>query len=291
MSAVPRNPATAARPGRPATKPATEVAVAEDAPRYAVPALERGLKLLQMFDRQHTLIGAPDMARELALPRSTVFRITQTLERLGFLEREGNLYRLGPAVLRLGFEYVAALPVTDLARPTLERLRDDTGYTAQLAIRDGHEVVLVLRILAPSAFASNIAVGTRMPAHATVLGRMFLSDLSEPELRALFPDPRLPAYSAHTPRSLAELTKVLAGDRERGYAISESFFETSISAVAAPVRDHSRRVVAALSITISQPAIEPKALKERLVQQVCAAAAEISHRMNYREREDASVPA
>lgn len=288
MSAVPRTPSAAARPGLPSSKPEAEAA---DAPRYAVPALERGLKLLQMFDRQHTLIGAPDMARELALPRSTVFRITQTLERLGFLEREGNLYRLGPAVLRLGFEYVAALPVTDLARPTLEKLRDDTGYTAQLAIRDDREVVLVLRILAPSAFASNIAVGTRMPAHATVLGRMFLSDLTEPELRALFPDSRLPAYSPHTPRSLSELTKVLAGDRERGYAVSESFFEASISAVAAPVRDHSGRVVAALSITISQPAIEPKALKDRLVRQVCAAAAEISHRMNYREREDASAPA
>jgi DNA-binding IclR family transcriptional regulator len=70
--------------------------------RYTVPGLERGLRLLQLFDRQHTSWSAPDIARELDVPRSTVFRIIQTLELLGFIERSEGVYRLGPAVLRLG---------------------------------------------------------------------------------------------------------------------------------------------------------------------------------------------
>ena len=95
--------------------------------RYNVPGLERGLRLLQLFDRSTTQLGAPDIAKALAVPRTTVFRIVQTLEHLGYLERSdaGN-YRLGPAVLRLGLEYVASLEITDIARPIVERLRDET---------------------------------------------------------------------------------------------------------------------------------------------------------------------
>jgi len=255
---------------------------ASDSARYHVPALERGLRLLQLFNRQQVTLGAPDIARALQLSRSTVFRLLQTLEALGFVESHNGQWRLGAAVLRLGFEYAASLEITELARPLIDRLRDDTGCAAQLAIRDGSEVVFVLRASDPSAFSSNVQVGTRMPAHATVLGRMFLIDLSEAELRALYPQSRLPAYSEHTPRSVAELSRQLQQDRLRGHAVSESFFERGISAIAAPVRDGSARVVASLSITVSQPRIEPASRREQLVQQVMQAADTLSHRLNYR---------
>lgn len=250
--------------------------------RYNVPALDRGLKLLQLFDRSQTQLSAPEISRRLGIPRSTVFRLIQTLESLGFLERTDTIYRLGPAVLRLGFEYIASLEVTDLGRPILEKLRDDTGMPCQIAIRDGREIAIALRVSAPSAFSSNIHVGTRMPAHATVLGRLFLADLTEDELARLFPEHTLPAHSPQTPRTLPDLARLLREDRQRGYAISEAFFEASISAIAAPIRDASGRVIAAISLTVLQPRIEPQDLRDRLVSQVLAAAGELSERLNYR---------
>jgi DNA-binding IclR family transcriptional regulator len=257
-------------------------------PRYNVPGLERGLRLLQLFDRTRTRLTAAEMARSLEIPRSTAFRLAQTLEFLGFLEREGDRYGVGPAVLRLGFEYIASLEVAELARPVIDRLRDGTGLSAQLVIRDGREVVVVLKASPPATFASNVTVGTRLPAHATILGRVLLSDADDDGLRALYPEPTLPQVSLHSPRTLAELQRLLREDRARGYAVSESFFEHGISAVAAPVRDQDGGIVAAISITAQRPTLEPQELRERLVPQVLGAAAELSRRLNYRPVEAAA---
>lgn len=250
--------------------------------RYAVPGLERGLRILQRFDREQTRLTAPEMAKALRIPRSTVFRLLQTLERLGFLEREDKAYRLGPAVLRLGFEYLASLEITDLGRPSVEALRDDTGFSAQLVIRDGREVVVVLKAAASSAFASSVNVGTRFPAHATTLGRVLMCDLAERDLRDIFPEPKLASFSSNTPRTVSELAALLREDRARGYTVSEAFFEQSVSAIAAPIRDNGGRIVAAIGVTLQQSSIEPKVLRERLIKRVLRGAAEISHRLNYR---------
>lgn len=251
--------------------------------RYLVPALERGLRLLQLFDRRRVEIGPPEIARELGLPRSTVFRLLQTLEHLGCVERaESGAYRLGSGVLRLGFEYLASLEVTDVARGVVERLRDDSGCSAQLVIRDGRDVVIVLRAAGPGTFASNVSVGTRLPAHATILGRTLLCCLTDAALARLYPEALLPEVSARSPRTLAELRKLLREDQARGYTLSESFFEQGISAIAAPVRDHAGNVVAAVSLTVQKPNLEPKEFRERLVQLVLAAAGDISDRLNYR---------
>lgn len=260
-----------------------------NASRYNVPGLERGLRMLQLFDRSRKILSAAEMARTLEIPRSTAFRLAQTLEQLGFLTRENDAYRIGPAVLRLGFEYIASLEFTELARPIIERLRDATGFSAQIVIRDGREVVVVLKAAAQSTFASNVNVGTRLPAHATILGRVLLADTDDRALAALYPGAStLPRISTKSPRTLADLKRLIKEDRGRGYAVSESFFEQGISAIAAPVRDESGRIVAAISITAQRPNLEPSELRERLVKQVLRAAADLSFQLNYRPAEAAA---
>ena len=223
------------------------------------------------------------MARALAIPRSTAFRLAHTLELFGFLERDGDHYRIGPAVLRLGFESIASLDLSELGRPLVERLCEDTGLPSQLVIRDGRDVVVVLKSSPPAAFVSNVIVGTRLPAHATILGRVLLSDMDDIALSALYPEATLPRISPRSPRTLAELKRLLRQDRARGYAISESFFEQGISAVAAPIKEADGRIVAAISVTAQRLTLEPEAFRERLVASVLRAAGELSHRLNYRE--------
>jgi DNA-binding IclR family transcriptional regulator len=256
--------------------------------RYIVPALERGLKVLELFDRQHVELGPPEIAKALKLPRTTVFRLTQTLEGLGFLERNGTAFRLGPAVLRLGFEYLASLELTELARPVIERLRDETNCASQLVIRDGREVVVVLKAPSASMFASNVNIGSRFPAHATILGRTLLCELADDELARLYPERSLKSYSQSTPKSTADLRELLAEDRRRGYLMSEGFFERGICALAAPVRDQSGRIVAAVSLTLQRQSLEPRDLRDRLIDQVRAAAAQISQRLDYRPEKEAA---
>ncbi len=247
---------------------------------YLVPGLERGLRLLQLFRPGRAEIAAPEIARELELARSSAFRLLQTLEALEFVERNSSGgWRLGPAVLRLGFEFVASQDVAEHGREVVDRLCADSGASSQLAIRDARELVVVLKSNPSSMFVSNVQVGTRMPAHATVLGRLLLQDA---ELRRLYPEGRLKQHTPQTPKTVAELEKRIAQDRERGYAVSESGYESGISAVAAPVRNHEQRVVAALSVIVPQPRLEPKR-REELVKKALAAAAELSRRLCYRE--------
>ena len=262
----------------------------ESQDKYSVPGLERGLRLLCEFSRQDKTLSAPELARRLDIPRSTVFRLLATLERMGFVERAdgGRDYRLGMSVLRLGFEYLASLELTEIGRPLLDRLRDEIGYSCNLVVRDGRSIVYVAKSVTQTAFTSHVNVGTRLPAHATVLGRVLLEDLSLPQLRALYPEEHLEVFSSNTPKTVVELFDMVQADKERGFVLQEGFFETSISTVAAPVRDHSGNVVAAMGATIPSPHIDASQL-DIIVARVRDTAAELSRLLDHAPQGGAKV--
>ena len=246
--------------------------------RYIVPALAQGLQILGLFSKTAPALSAPEIAQRLGLPRTTVFRLLHTLQALGFLRREdgGRAYKLGPANLSSGFAYLASIDIVEAAQPVLQRLRDETGWSAHMAVRDGREIVYVARCAARTTVASNVQIGTRFPSHATTLGRMLICDLTDAELRELFPRDALKAYTRQTPTTLAALRRQLGEDRRRGYAISQSFFEHGVSSVAAPVRDGLGRILAAINVTSVDAYIEVDAMHGAIKDAVLRAAAEIT---------------
>lgn len=253
-----------------------------DGERYTVPGLERGLRILGEFSRGEPELTAPELARRLGVPRTTVFRLLVTLENMGFVQRtaDGRAYRLGLAVLRMGFEYLASLGMVELGRPLLEGLRDETGHTASLVVLDRRDVVYLLRAATHSPFATAVSVGTRLPAHATVLGHVLLGDMSLAALRALYPEPALVSHSAHTPRDCKALFREVHAARERGWVLAEAYFEPHICTVAAPVRDESGHVVAAIGLTVPGASI-PAERQEPLVQATRRAAQALSRLLNH----------
>ena len=253
--------------------------------RYTVPALTRGLQVLTQFSRDERELSGADLARRLKVPRASIFRLLHTLEQLGFVERVGDStqYRLGVAVLRLGFEYLASMELTEHGRPVLDALRDATGYSAHLVVRDGHEVVFIGKAAGNQALFHSIQVGARLPAHATVLGRILLEGLDLAALTALFGSAPLKAYTQHTPTSIKKLKALIDQHHAQGFAISQSGFETGISTVAAPVFDDRHSVVAAVSITVPAQQIEaPRAAM--LVKAVQDAATQLSARISHQSR-------
>jgi hypothetical protein len=215
--------------------------------KYIVPGLERGLRLLGEFSSRTAPVGSGTGAAAAGAAFDGVPAAGHP-EMMGFVERTdgGREFRLGMAVLRLGFDYLASLELTELGRPLLDRLRDEIHYPCNLVVRDGRSIVYVAKSVAARPFTSTVNVGTRLPAHATVLGRVLLEDLALSELRELYPESRLEVFSESTPRTVEELYEMVQRDRQRGYVLHEGFFEASISTIAAPVRDRTRRVVAAL---------------------------------------------
>ena len=250
--------------------------------RYTVPALQRGLDLLGQFSRHTPELTGADLARQLDLPRASVFRILHTLEKAGFVERVGDStsYKLSIGVLRLGFEYLASMELTEHGRPVIEDLRDLCGYSAHVVVRDNRDVVFVAKAAGRSAMFHSIQVGARLPAHATVLGRLLLSDLDINSLRHLYPEEPLPAYTARTPTTLAQLKGLIDEDRARGYAVSQGGFETGISTIAAPVFNDRNEVVACVSITVPAQRVQEGEL-DVLINQVRDAAAQLTERISH----------
>jgi DNA-binding IclR family transcriptional regulator len=192
------------------------------------------------------------------------------------------------AVLRLGFEYLASLELTEIGRPLLERLRDELHYSTVLVVRDGRSIVYVAKSSMPTPFVSSVNVGTRLPAHATVLGRVLLQDLTLPQLRELYPEEHLQVYSDSTPHTVLDLFNLVQRDRERGYVLGEGFFERGISTVAAAVRDHSGKVVSALGATVPEPHIDAGRL-DTIVGHVRATADELSRLLDHAPAQSAQV--
>jgi DNA-binding IclR family transcriptional regulator len=245
--------------------------------RYQVPALQRGLQLLAQFTRDERQLTGAELARRLDLPRASVFRLLQTLEQLGFVDRVGESahYQLGMAVLRLGFEYLASMELTELGRPIIDALASATGLSAHLVVRDGREVVFVAKAVGPSFIFNSIQVGARLPAHATVLGRVLMADLAMDDLTALYQGVELSRYTAQTPTTLQDLKQAIDADASLGYGISQGGFESAISTITAPVFDDHHRVSAAVSVTVPAQNVDPTA-QDELVAQVRSAARRLS---------------
>lgn len=259
--------------------------------RYIVPALAQGLAVLSLFRRDRTKLSAPEISAELELSRTTVFRLLHTLVAAGFLRKEadGRHYSPGPALLGSGFTYLASLDFVEVAQPVLQKLRDDTGLSAHLAIRDEREIVYVARYAAKTTVRSSVTIGTRFPVHATIMGRMLMLDASDAQLAALFAGSELTQYSEQTPHSLAEFKALLEEDRKRGYAASQSFFERGVSSVAAPVRDAGGVIVAAVNVTSVDAYIDPADMHGRIKDLVMAAAQEITRWMSSDARTEGSL--
>ena len=246
--------------------------------KYIVPALAQGLAALSMFSRNRVRLTAPDIAQELGLPRTSVFRMLHTLEAMGFVRREEDErhFRLGSALLGSGFAYLASLDFIETAQPVLQRLRDNLDMSVHMAIRDGADIVYVSRYAAQTTVRSSVTIGTRFPSHATIMGRMLLLDTSKAELHTLYPVEPLQKFSDKTPLTLHALQDLLEADRSRGYAATQSFFERGVSSVAAPVRDADGAIVAAINVTSVDAYVDPDLMEGKVKDAVLAAGTEIT---------------
>lgn len=256
----------------------------EDQDRYIVPALRRGLAVLRMFAPDRQIISVPDIVQHLGISRATAFRLAYTLEADGYLQRtpHSHAFQLGLNVLSLGFEYLGSQDLLDVARPVLESLRDATDASSHMGVLDGTEVVYVLRAPSQHRLRSNVSIGTRMPAHATSIGRTLLFDATSQELMKLFAGLEMLRYSDQTPATVAQLEKKLQEESRKGYVASKSAYARGIASVAAPVRNALGQIVAGINISDHEflPIMKNQSGKAKDL--VIEAATTISTRLGFR---------
>ncbi|WP_431024863.1 IclR family transcriptional regulator [Halomonas sp. H5] len=254
----------------------------KDERKYLIPGLERGLTILMELSRSHREMSFAEIAKRVDIPKATAYRAIQTLEYMGFLRRHPTTghYSLGVNVLRLGFEYVASLDVVQVGQPVIESLRDATGCSSHIAIRDGQDVIYVARVSAANATVRRVSVGTRLPVHRTSLGRMLLTGTSRSEFEALYPDDELPDAKPGSPDSREALWELVQEDRRRGYVVAESFFQFGISSIVYPIHNADGEIEAVVSIMVPVHEI-PAEERERLRGHVAEASETISGLLGY----------
>jgi IclR family transcriptional regulator, KDG regulon repressor len=245
-------------------------------------SVANSLRLLKAFSDDDYEIGISALAQRLGLAKSTVHRLASTLIHADMLEQnpENGRYRLGLALLELGLLVRRKMDVTNEARPYLRMLRETTGETVHLAILDHTSVLYVNKLESKQAIRMSSEVGSRAPVHCTGDGKALLAFQPDEVIDELIGH-GLSARTANTITNPAALRRDLAAIRTRGYAVDDEESELGLRSVAAPIRSHSNRVVASLSIAGPAHRISRKTLLSHARELVGAADA-ISQRLGYR---------
>ncbi|HWY18230.1 MAG TPA: IclR family transcriptional regulator [Solirubrobacteraceae bacterium] len=259
-------------------------------PRYSQ-SLERGLAILGCFTPEHPVLGIADIADELGMSRSTTHRYVTTLLALGYLEQgRSRKYRLGLRVTDLGMSALNSTGLREHVHPFLEELRERTGYTIGLAVLDGPEILYVDRARSWRRTERDTDIGlypgSRMPAYCTAMGKVLLAYLPDEVQRELIAQLRLERNTPSTITSKQGLRAELERISEDGYALNDQELRPGLQAIAVPVRDESREVVAAVGIAASPEAISLAELADALGPHLISTAARISSRLGYRRDDE-----
>jgi IclR family transcriptional regulator, pca regulon regulatory protein len=215
-----------------------------------VQSLERGLAVIRAFDADHRELGLSDVARITGVSRAAARRFLLTLVSLGYVHHVDGRFSLRPRVLELGYAYLSGLSLPEVAQTHMEALVAAVNESSSVSVLDDTEIVYVARVPTRRIMSITLAVGARLPAYATSMGRVLLADLTEPELEHRLARIDVQALTAYTVRDVAALREILARVRVDGYAAVDQELEEGLRSLAVPIRDGSGAAIAALNVSV-----------------------------------------
>ena len=221
-----------------------------DEDRDFIEAIARGFTVIKAFDPHRPVMSLSEIAVATELTRPTVRRILLTLDALGYVRAADKGYTLTPRVLELGMTYVQAQGLWDVARPHMEALVTRTNESTSIAQLDGSDIVYVARVAVPKIIAFAVSIGTRFPAVSTSLGKVLLAGLEPDELDRTLSIPSRSQVRPIWRPDRTELDAALRDVRAKGWALTDEALAPGIRSIAAPLRDDSGRVLAAMNVTV-----------------------------------------
>jgi len=219
-----------------------------------VPAARHALRMLRVLAERTAPVPASTLARELGVPRSSLYQLVRAMMDEGFLVHypEERASGLSALVTEIGAGMLQTERLRRLAHPLLERLVGETAIplAAHLVVLTGAEVTYVDRLSAARAPTTVSSIGVRLPAHLTATGRSALAAMPREQVRALYPHrDALYRRTGPGPSTLAELDELLRLARERGWAEEDGDITGGYSSVAAAVLDRNDYPIAAIGVT------------------------------------------
>jgi IclR family pca regulon transcriptional regulator len=234
--------------------------------RDFVSSLAKGLAVICAFGPDKARMTLSEVALETDLSRAGARRLLLTLEELGFVHRNGRYFELSPKVLQLGFAFLASHNFGGVVQHYLEAVTRELQESCSLAVLDGQDVVYVARSAAEHRLMSiSLAIGSRLPAALTSMGRILLAALPDAEQDALLAKITLERHTERTIADKAALKETLRSIREHGYCIVDQELEPSLRSIAVPVLSERGEVVAALNVSTNAGRVPMEELIQRFL--------------------------
>lgn len=211
----------------------------------------RALDVLEAVAGRGEDAALSDLREELKLPASTVHRLLATLASRGYISQDAytGRYRIGIRAFEVGNGFLEQTQVRDVARPIMRRLADQADESVNLALPDGSQAVYVEVAECKKTVRTFAHIGGRVPLYCTGVGKALMSAMTTQEVRRIV---RQSGLRAHTPSTITKLEVLLdeiARGQDLGFVLDREEYEPGVRCAAAPVRDHSGRVRAAISIS------------------------------------------
>ncbi|MGY1581889.1 IclR family transcriptional regulator [Streptomyces sp. MN13] len=246
----------------------------------AVQSVDRAVSVLEILAR-HGEAGVTEIADELEVHKSTAFRLLGVLENRGLVAqaKDRGKYYLGAGVLRLAGAAAVRLDISQEGVPVCRELADELGETVNIAVLDDDAAVNIMQARGTASVTAQNWLGRRTPLHATSSGKVLFAHMPPTLREGLLARP-LPRFTDRTVTGASMLRGELEAVVEQGYGVTVEELELGLAAVAAPVRAHDGKVIAAISVSGPVYRLNADRLPE-LAKRTVAAGAELSRRMGY----------
>jgi DNA-binding IclR family transcriptional regulator len=252
---------------------------------YLIQAVSHALDLLEQFHAETDELGVTELSKRLKLHKNNVFRLLATLESRGYIEQNKvtENYRLGLKTLELGQTFIKQMGLLRQSRPVIEDLVKTCNETTYIGVLKDFNIIYLDCIETSMTVRAVPRVGSRMPAYCTAAGKVQIAYMSDEEVDIYLPNRELQKYTANSITDREELKKQLAVIAEQGYAIDNEELDEGVRSVGAPIRDYTRRIIGAVSISGPSMRFSDERINKELIPMVIKASEEISAKLGYQK--------
>jgi len=243
-------------------------------PTDFVHSLERGLAVIRCFSGERPRLTLSEVARQAGISRAAARRSLITLQTLGYVGSDERQFYLTPRVLTLGYAYLSSLSLADVAQSHLTELANQVHESCSASVLDGFDIVYVARAATKRIMTISLSVGTRLPAHATSMGRVLLAALRDDRLDAYLAEATLVPLTERTIVDRDRLRAEVERTRTRGWCLVDQELEDGVRSIAVPLHDAGGRVVAAVNTSAHATRVPLTTLQRSFLPKLrdCAAA-------------------
>ncbi len=252
---------------------------------YLIQAVSHALDLLEQFHGEVDELGVTELSKRLKLHKNNVFRLLATLESRNYIEQNKvtENYRLGLKTLELGQTFIKQMGLLRQAKPVLEALVESCNETTYVSILKEFNIVYLDVVETAMTVRVVPRVGSRLPAYCTAAGKIQVAYMGDEELETYLPPKELKSYTQNTITDRDVLKKQLKLIAEQGYAYDNEELDIGVKCVSAPIRDYTRRIIGAVSISGPSMRFSDERIKNELVPLVLKAGDEISAKLGFQK--------